>query len=219
MIIYSFSDLHLPRDRYLLPYFNKEIEKIEKVDLFILAGDIVDRNALIFLKKVNFLLKQFNCPKIFVRGNNEGEEAIDYVKRETSFTPLEDEWIEVENVKIFGTQGLLDRMPSFGYWKYKGEYFFNKVMKEREEKIREFSLLEGKKILVSHYAVTYSNIIYEPKWSFPELGSTKLNDVLNKFSLIIHGHIHKGKEVSFFNGVAIYNVSFQNKLKLTRIEI
>lgn len=217
-MIYATADLHLPIGLYR--YFLESLKEIKELDIFIIAGDIIDRGRYLFLKKVENDLKKIQCPKFMVRGNNEFtyEDTIKYLNE---IKVLEDERIDLEikgrKIAIIGTLGILDRPTK---WQRKNIPNIEEIYMERFEKIKQLSKKPADiKILVSHYAVTFLNTPKDPKPVWPELGSEKWFEILNEFDVVIHGHIHYGKVFSIYGKTRIYNVSLYQNKKIVRIEI
>lgn len=207
--IYATADLHLP----IGPYkdFLRTLDGTP--DLFLIAGDVVDRGRYVFLKRFEEDIKKFSCPKLMVRGNNEYtyEETKKYLK---DIKLLEDERVDIEikgrRIALIGTPGILDRPTR---WQKKNIPGIEEIYKKRFEKIKEISKRPADfKILISHYSVTFLNTPKDPKPVWPELGSEKWLEILGEFDVVIHGHVHYGKTFSLFGKTRIYNVSlFQNK--------
>ncbi|MCX8178632.1 MAG: metallophosphoesterase [Candidatus Aenigmarchaeota archaeon] len=212
MIIAAVSDIHSPRNYEL---FVRSIDNLtDKIDLFVLAGDIVDQgNVDEYQKIINAFFGKVNCPKIACFGNSEyGKEQTDKIKIRYSneIVFLDDESIILEiqgkKIGIVGTKGSLDR-PT--YWQYKNIPGIEEEYRNRVNKVKE--LLNGLdtdlKILVTHYAPTYKILEGENINAYPELGSQLMEDAIlqTKPNLVICGHAHKGKKIVRVDSVPVFN--------------
>jgi len=67
-----------------------------------------------------------------------------------------------------------------------------------------------KKVVVLHYSPIRATVVGEDPEIFPFLGSTRLEEPINRFrvDLVFHGHAHNGSpEGATSTGVAVHNVS------------
>jgi Icc-related predicted phosphoesterase len=67
-----------------------------------------------------------------------------------------------------------------------------------------------RKIAVLHYSPVQSTVEDEPPEIFPYLGSSRLEEPLNRYpvDVVIHGHAHGGRfEGRTSGGVPVYNVA------------
>jgi Icc-related predicted phosphoesterase len=92
-----------------------------------------------------------------------------------------------------------------------------------EKMAQQLRLSECRKIiLVSHYGVTYKNLVGEDPSIYPYLACMRLERILERglVDLVIHGHAHKGYiEIMNVFGVPVYNVSLPARRKLVLIII
>ncbi|MFH8080332.1 MAG: metallophosphoesterase [Candidatus Aenigmatarchaeota archaeon] len=224
MIIAATSDIHSPR------YFSLFVKSIDflqaKPDIFLLAGDVVDKgNVDEYQKIINTMFGKINCPIVACFGNTEfGAETTSKIKEKyKQVIFLEDESIllHVKNtsVAIIGSKGSLDR-PT--YWQYKNIPNIEKEYEERIEKIKKL-LCEVKaeiKILLLHYAPTYKILEGEELKFYPELGSKKMEEMIltSRPTLVICGHSHKGKKLAWIDSIPIFNVSLPLNEKIVLID-
>ncbi|MCS7123550.1 MAG: metallophosphoesterase [Candidatus Aenigmarchaeota archaeon] len=224
MIVAATSDIHSP---IYYESFVKATDMMHvKPDVFLFAGDVVDRgNVDEYQKILNALFGKINCPIVACFGNSEfGKENIEKIKekyRQVIF--LEDETILLnigeKNVGIVGSKGSLDR-PT--YWQSKNIPNIEEEYASRIEKIKKL-LLEIRseiKILLLHYTPTYKILEGENPNIYPELGSKKMEDVLlaTRPNLVVCGHSHKGKKQVWIDGIPIFNVSFPLNEKIVIID-
>jgi Icc-related predicted phosphoesterase len=72
------------------------------------------------------------------------------------------------------------------------------------------SLRTEKKVAVLHYAPVLETAVGEPPEIIPFIGSSRLEDPLNRYPVtaVIHGHAHHGTlEGKTKNGIPVYNVA------------
>ncbi len=218
IILCATADLHLPIGPF--NYFLDSLKEIKGCDLFLFAGDLVDAGRYIFLKKVEDVVKKFSCPKFTVRGNNEYD-PYDVRKFLKEITLLEDERVDLKikgrRISIIGTPGILDRPTR---WQRRNIPNIEEMYKKRFERLKKLSEKRSDvMILLSHYAVTFENITKDPDWAKPELGSERWREILDRFDVVIHGHVHYGKTLSVVGKTRIYNVSLYENKKIVRIEV
>ena len=114
MLIAAVSDIHAPKFISLLrKTLEKEKKKLKNIDIFILAGDIVNKGNIQGCKQVITLIKEYyEGPILGVRGNEEYDD-----RKEKLFsicneiTWLEDNYIILKNldIVIVGSKGALDK--------------------------------------------------------------------------------------------------------------
>lgn len=227
MIVHATSDIHSPEN---LPLFLRSLEKTSTTpEVFLLAGDIVDRNNVMALKPVyEALRKRFSSTKIVaVFGNEEyrGYEKL-YETLYKDVHWLNDSYIALNNGElcIVGTRGALDK-PTV--WQIKHMPGIEKYYRELPYKIAK--MCEGlretgcrKIILLSHYGVTSKNLAGERRESYQYLACTIFDRVLDKslVDLVVHGHVHLGRiEIVEVNGVPVYNVALPARQKIVEIVV
>ncbi|MCD6562444.1 MAG: metallophosphoesterase [Thermoproteales archaeon] len=226
MLIAAVSDIHAPKFISLLrKTLEKEKKKLKNIDIFILAGDIVNKGNIQGCKQVITLIKEYyEGPILGVRGNEEYDD-----RKEKLFsicneiTWLEDNYIILKNldIVIVGSKGVLDK-PTI--WQRRNipdilEQYKYKISKI-ESILRKFSQSNYFVILVTHYAPRCRTLTGEKYNTWPYLSSTKLTHLIKTYQphLIIHGHAHLS--IKFFDNIGrskIYNVALPATKKLTII--
>ncbi|MEM5807056.1 MAG: metallophosphoesterase [Candidatus Aenigmatarchaeota archaeon] len=224
MLIAATSDIHSPK------YYEQFVRTIDfmtqRVDLFLLAGDIVDRgNIEEYQKVLNAMFGKVNCPIIACFGNSEfGREYTEKIKdRYKQITFLEDESIILEindkKIGIVGTKGSLDR-PTF--WQSKNLPGIEEEYTKRVEKVKKLisELRCDIKILLTHYAPTYKILEGENINAYPELGSQEMEKAIleTKPNLVICGHAHKGKRQAWIDSIPVFNVGLMLNNKIVIID-
>ena len=127
---------------------------------------------------------------------------------------LDGDVIEVEGVGFAGIKGFCGGFGrhALGPW---GEsvikQFVNEAVGEAlklETALARFRMPQ--RVAIMHYAPVQATVEGEPPAIFPFLGSSRLEEPLQRFSvsMVIHGHAHHGRhEGVTSNGTPVYNVS------------
>ncbi|MCC5994133.1 MAG: metallophosphoesterase [Candidatus Aenigmarchaeota archaeon] len=225
MRILACSDIHSP---IFYQEFIKSLESFsEKVDLILLAGDMVERDTLEkeveeYRKIYNSFFGKFFVPIVAVFGNTEFEEYRERIKKEVGIRFLDDQSIELKieekSVLIFGTTGSLDEPTR---WQKTHLPNITQIYKARVEKARScLKSYKGFKILLTHYAPTYKTLEGENPLFYSNLGSLEMEKVIleTRPNLVIHGHAHLGKRFAWIDTVPVYNVAFPANKNLVIID-
>ena len=216
MKILACADVHSP---IFYQDFLKSVETInEKVDIIILAGDMVERDSIEkeieeYKKIYNSFFGKFFAPIIAVFGNTEFEEYREKIKKEVSgIRFLDDQYIELKigetNIFIFGTTGALDEPTR---WQKAHISNIQQIYQTRVEKVRSsLKNYQGFKILVTHYTPTYKTLEGENPLFYQNLGSLEMEKAIleTKPNVVIHGHSHYGSKFAWVDTIPIFNVAF-----------
>ena len=217
-MILTTSDIHSPK---YLPLFLSSLNRLkdlDKVELVILAGDLVYRGRVESLKPVCEVLKRKLQGKriVSVFGNEEYFEIEDELKATCDVIEwVDDDIVEAEvkgeKVVIIGSRGVLDEPTK---WQRENIPNIRKIYDERLLKIQELlkkaKSLNRKTILVTHYTPTFKTLIGEPKSVWPQMGSKRLEQIILKYNpdIVIHGHAHNSKVLEVnIGGSKVYNLS------------
>lgn len=197
MRIAAVGDVHGDEHREAL---QSNLDRLGPVDLFLLAGDLTDRNDReAYGRVLETIRSRVDAPMYAVFGNNEYEESHpEYVERfsdryDVRF--LRDETVTFEtrgmSGRIVGSTGALDR-PT--WWQRKNIPRIADTYRRRIDILDGLLAGDGPRILLTHYPPTYVTMGDEKDAWRPELGCKALEPVLlrRRPSLVIHGHIHKG---------------------------
>ncbi len=221
------ADVHAPR--YLLLYLDalaRAAKSYSDVELVIFAGDMVDKGRVEALASVLAYTRKF-YPKariVAVFGNEEyiGTEEM-YKTRYKDITWLDDNYIIIDDVCIYGSRGALDRPTA---WQRRNMPQLWRVYRERVERIRKtLTILRSKcrvVILVTHYVPTYLTLEGEPRSIWPEMGCKALENVIldTNPDMVLHGHAHKSQRLEVVLGKSrVYNVSLPARRSLLLLEV
>lgn len=225
MKILACSDIHSP---VFYQDFIKSLESInEKVDLIILAGDIVERNTVEkeieeYRKIYNSFFGKFFAPVIAVFGNTEFDEYREKIKKEISgIRFLDDQQLELKvdesSILVFGTTGSLDEPTR---WQRAHIANIKQIYKSRIEKVRSLKNYKGFKIVVTHYAPTYKTLEGENPLFYQQLGSLEMESAILEArpNIVIHGHAHNGSKFAWIDTIPVFNVAFPVNRSLVLID-
>ncbi len=223
MIIAAVADVHSPI------YFEEFVKAVDsmtsKPDLFIMAGDMIERGNLDEFDKIyNTLFGKVECPIVAVFGNNEYEEIREEMKnRYKHIRFLDDQSIILEisgkTVGIFGSTGSLDEPTRWQKAHIPNVERLYQLRYQIAEKHLE-RMLTHIKILVTHYAPTYKTLEGENPRSYQNLGSKVWENLLIKYkpTLAIHGHSHRGSKFAWVDSVPVFNVAFPLNKRIVIID-
>ena len=213
MIIAAISDVHTPQ------YFDEFVRAVDwmkiRPDLFLMAGDMVNRGELPEYEKVyNVLFGKIKCPIVACFGNNEFQQLRDQLKtRYPDIKFLDDETtvlnIGGKSVGIIGTTGSLETPTP---WQKSNVPNIQQIFESRITFVERYlqRLQVDFKIVLSHYAPTFKTLEGENPRFYTSQGTQILEPILvnNKANLVLHGHSHRGIKMAWIDSVPIYNVAF-----------
>lgn len=193
------ADIHYNFD-YDLNRFDLIIENIKKnnPDYICIPGDIVDSVDIINDPKIDYLthfIKDISsvCPVIIVKGNHDETKFIDkkhnyyntdkYFKKLGEFNNvyyLNNTYITLDNVNFYGISLSFD-------------YYYSKKHEDNQKFINELDKLKVEtnenNILLCH---TPTNVLNN--------NTIKESKNINKFNLVLSGHMHNGLVFNFLDG-------------------
>ncbi|MEM4576865.1 MAG: metallophosphoesterase [Candidatus Nezhaarchaeales archaeon] len=228
LMIGAVSDVHSPK---YLEDFKRALKNSPDVGLMLLAGDMIYKGQVKEYENVLSAIKSRygECKIVACFGNEEYEDKIvNIMESYNEVTWLNDSEASIDindvGINIIGTKGCLDRPTA---WQRKNIVNINQIYEERLKKIDEMlasATLKGWDfvVLLSHYSTTFRTLIGEPRWAWPELGSSRFETVIRRRGphIVVHGHAHNSKvHAVTIDGTQVYNVSFPATRKLTTIKL
>jgi len=199
MKVHAVADVHYPR---FAKQFEEALATLEAPDIFLLAGDIVNRGSAeeypIVLDAIHDVLG-FSFPVIGCFGNEEYSEVrgtiVKYVKDRMVILDEKSTIVTIKgkSIGIVGTQGSLDKPTS---WQKKNVSGIRDIFARRANRAASLlKRLEGRvdyRILLMHYSPCIETCEGEDSRDFAWLGSRKFYTVITtmKPDLVIHGHVH-----------------------------
>jgi len=216
--IAAVGDLHVPRGGHtgLQPAF---AAAVASADVLVLAGDITDYGLPEEARIVaSALAPSVKIPVIAVLGNHDfesgHEDEIKKILVDVGVMVLDGDAQEVEGVGFAGVKGFAGGFGprALAPW---GEPSIKSFV---HEAVNEALKLEAAlarlrtphRVAVLHYAPILGTVSGEPPEIYPFLGSSRLEDPLNRYpvSAVFHGHAHRGSlEGRTREGSPVYNVA------------
>ena len=199
----------------------------EHADILLLCGDFTDygqpEEARLLVKDLNASLR---IPVLAVMGNHDyhsgRQEEIADIARAGGITVLDGDSHEVLGIGFAGVKGFGGGFGprALGPW---GEDIFKRFVHEAVEEALKLEsalarLRTTHRIAALHYAPTVSTVEGEPLEIYPFLGSSRLEEPINRYqvSAVVHGHAHRGQpEGRTTAGVPVYNVSLPLMTRLS----
>jgi Icc-related predicted phosphoesterase len=190
-----------------------------RADVLLLAGDLTDyglpEEAHIL---VNELARTVKIPIIAVLGNHDfesGKQAeVRAILAEAGVVVLDGDTHEVGEVGFVGVKGFCG-----GFGRRTLEPWGEPMIKEFvREALNEGMKLESglarlrtpHRVALLHYAPLEATVVGEPLEIYPFLGSSRLEEPLNRYAVAVafHGHAHRGAlEGRTREGIPVYNVA------------
>ncbi len=188
-------------------------------DVLLLCGDIVDtglpEEAWLFVRELTAAVK---IPVLAVLGNHEHEsgkpEEVQHIFADAGIITLDGEAREVYGIGFAGTKGFAG-----GFGEHALQAWGEEVLKRFvHEAVTETLKLESalaklrtpQRIVLLHYAPIQATVACEPPEIFAFLGSSRLEEPLNRYpvTVVFHGHAHRGSPEGRTRGdVPVYNVA------------
>lgn len=187
-------------------------------DVLALCGDLTDygrtEEARILVRE----LAGIRLPIVAVLGNHDFESGVEdeiaAILREAGVTVLDGEAHEVAGVGFAGTKGFGGGFGrhSLDSW---GEPAIKAFVKEAIDECLKLEsglsrLRTPSRVVLLHYSPIRATVEGEPVEILPWLGSSRLEEALNRYepTVVFHGHAHRGQAAGVTQGgIQVYNVS------------
>lgn len=211
------ADLHHSKESQasLVPL----LEPLAKdADVLLICGDLTHHGLVEEAQALVRDLGTLRIPILAVFGNHDfHSDQVDEIRKVLSDSPirlLDGDAVEVGGVGFAGVKGFasgFDRRV-LEPW---GEPLIKQFVRETvEESLKLESALArlraSQRIALLHYAPIGATVEGEPREIYPFLGSSRLEEPLNRFQVVaaFHGHAHHGTpEGRTSTGIPVYNVS------------
>jgi Icc-related predicted phosphoesterase len=212
------GDIHCGRNS--LGVFNQLFAQANDVaDVLLLCGDLTDyglpEEAEILAREITSFLR---IPCVAVLGNHDFESNQQDEVRKTLVSAgvyvLDGESCEVKGVGFAGAKGFAGGFGrgALGAW---GEASIKAFVQQALDEALKLEtalarLRTEHRIALLHYSPVRDTVEGEPVEIFPFLGSSRLEEPLNRYrvSAVFHGHAHSGSpEGKTTGGVPVYNVA------------
>lgn len=218
--IAALSDIHYgkyPKDRM------KELfeRASASADVLLLCGDLTDYGTREEAELLaSDLRAHVRIPMLGVLGNHDFEsgtpEIVTQVMEESGVTMLDGDCAVINEIGFAGVSGFGGGFGRFmlNAW---GEPLIKQFVQasvDEELKLEQAlsKLQTEQRVVLMHYSPICQTVEGEPKEIWPFLGSSRLEDPLNRFGVLacFHGHAHKGApEGKTTAGIPVYNVCIQ----------
>jgi Icc-related predicted phosphoesterase len=191
---------------------------VESADVFVMCGDLTDRGLPDEARVLARELQALKIPKVGVLGNHDFEsdaaDAVTDILSQADVTILDGTAIEVAGVGFAGAKGFAGGFGERALQAWGEEPIKSFVRAAVDEALKLESALAklrtlGRVVLL-HYAPVRDTCDGEPLEIHPFLGSSRLEEPLNRYaaSVVFHGHAHRGRvEGKTAEGVPVYNVA------------
>jgi Icc-related predicted phosphoesterase len=211
------ADLHCGRSSQgvLQPLFSRIAES---ADVLLLAGDLTDYGQPEEARLLARELTALRMPVAAVLGNHDVESDkqadVTHILVDAGVVVLDGDACELLGIGIAGVKGFGGGFGAraLGPW---GEpiikQFVHEAVNEALKLEAALARLRTRQLVaLLHYSPVQSTVEGEPLEIFPFVGSSRLEEPINRFpvSLVVHRHAHRGQlEGRTKAGVPVYNVS------------
>ena len=191
----------------------------ESADVLLLCGDIIDygfpEEARLFTKELTTAVK---IPTLAVLGNHEYEagkqDEVRQIFADAGILVLDGDASEVCGIGFAGVKGFAGGFGEHALQAWGEETLKHFVHDAVNETLKLESALAKlrtpHRIAVLHYSPLRATVEGEPAEIFAFLGSSRLEEPLNRYpvTVVFHGHAHRGSpEGQTKGGVPVYNVA------------
>src|SRR5436190_20184165 len=213
----AIADLHCSKTAQgaFQPLFAKITES---ADVLLIAGDLTDYGLPDEARVLARDLAPIHLPVIAVLGNHDFEsgkgDEVRQILTDAGIVVLDGDAYETHGIGIAGIKGFGGGFGprALGPW---GEAIIKQFVREAaDEALKLEARLAGLRtrhlFALLHYSPIQQTVEGEPLEIYPFLGSSRLEEPLNRYpvSLVVHGHAHRGQlQGATTTGVPVYNVS------------
>ena len=213
----AIGDLHCTKTSQgaFQPLFAKVADAAE---LVLIAGDLTDYGLPDEARVLARELAAVRIPIVAVLGNHDfesgKEQEVRQIVSDAGVVILDGDATEMHGIGIAGVKGFGGGFGqrALGPW---GETIIKQFVRAAVEEALKLEAALARlrtKHLVAllHYSPVQQTVEGEPLEIYPFLGSSRLEEPLNRYpvSLVVHGHAHRGQlEGRTKSGVTVFNVS------------
>lgn len=190
----------------------------ERADVLVLCGDLTDYGLPEEARVLAHVLGGLKLPVVAVLGNHDYESGkADEVGRllgDAGVRMLDGDACEIQGVGFAGVKGFAGGFGAraLGPW---GEDIIKMFVREAVDEALKLEsalarLRTSQRVAVLHYAPIQGTVENEPREVYPFLGSSRLEEPLNRYPVtaVFHGHAHHGPlEGRTIGDVPVYNVA------------
>ena len=190
----------------------------EAADLLLIAGDLTDYGLPEEARVLAREIAGIRVPIVAVLGNHDVEsgkgDEVRQILTDAGMTILDGDAHEVLGIGIAGVKGFGGGFGkrALGPW---GETIIKQFVREAVDEALKLEAALGRLrtrslIALLHYSPVLQTVEGEPLEIYPFLGSSRLEEPINRYpvSIVFHGHAHRGQlEGATASGVPVHNVS------------
>lgn len=190
----------------------------ESADIVLIAGDLCDTGAPEEAHILARELTNLKLPVVAVMGNHDFEcgkaGEVEAIFSDAGINMLNGKCCEIRGIGFAGAKGFGGGFGDKALQPW-GEQIIKDFVREAvDEALKLESAIAGlrtdKRIVLLHYSPIIETVIGESPLIQPFLGSSRLEDPLNRYPVtaVFHGHAHRGTpEGRTKAGVPVYNVA------------
>jgi Icc-related predicted phosphoesterase len=190
----------------------------ERADVLLLCGDLTDYGLPEETKNLVRELGNPRIPVIAVLGNHDcesgQEDEVKTILAEAHVHVLDGDGVEVHGVGFAGAKGFgggFGRRTLEPWGEAATKAFVREAVDEALKLESALARLRTpQRVAVLHYAPVEATVEGEPREIFPFLGSSRLEEPINRYRVaaVFHGHAHRGAvEGRTSTGIPVFNVA------------
>ncbi len=190
----------------------------ESADVLLIAGDLTEcglpEEAHVLVRELTAVHMQV----VAVLGNHDLEsgtgDEVRHIVSDAGIVVLDGDAYETHGIGIAGTRGFCGGFGhhALGPW---GETVVKQFVREAVDEALKLEaalarLRTRHLVALLHYSPVQQTVEGEPLEIYPFLGSSRLEEPLNRYpvSIVLHGHAHRGRlQGATTSGVPVYNVA------------
>ncbi|MFO0928192.1 MAG: metallophosphoesterase [Gemmataceae bacterium] len=190
-----------------------------KADVLVICGDLTDHGlpeeAQVLARELNTAVK---IPVVTVLGNHDWhtgkQDEVEKILCDAGIHVLDGEHVEVRGVGFAGVKGFgggFDRHTLESWGEPMIKQFVYEAVEESLKLEKALARLDTPhRVALLHYSPIRTTVEGEPEPIFPFLGSSRLEEPINRYPVaaVFHGHAHRGRpEGKTRSDIPVYNVS------------
>jgi Icc-related predicted phosphoesterase len=187
-------------------------------DVILLGGDLCDTGLVAEAEVLSKALAPLTAPVVAVLGNHDFEcgkaAELEAMLCDVGVNLLDGKSCEIHGVGFAGVKGFAGGFGERALQPWGEPTIKSFVHETVEEALKLESALAAlrtpKRIALLHYAPIVDTVIGEPPEIYPFLGSSRLEEPLNRYPVaaVFHGHAHRGSAKGMTKaGAPVYNVA------------